>query len=175
MQIVTDSIAKYVEGIRQAEILAFPGININQLVHKIETGRLILDKKIVLFHVGTNNIERMDSGSILSCFNNLISVVRRKSSAQVVISCILPRPKDHFSCKDKAMNANKVADEPADKVKAVNKGLVHLCKERKVRLLHTFNPFIRFGKPRRELFAINDQGLHLNIEGTRRLRQFFSH
>ena len=71
------------------------------------------------------------------------------------------------------MNANKVADEPADKVKAVNKGLVHLCKERKVRLLHTFNPFIRFGKPRRELFAVNDQSLHLNIEGTRRLRQFF--
>ena len=55
MQIVTDSITKYVEGIRQAEILAFPGININQLVHKIETGRLILDKTIVLFHVGTSS------------------------------------------------------------------------------------------------------------------------
>ena len=99
----------------------------------------------------------MDSESILSCFNNLISVARMKSRAQVVISCILPRPKDHFSFGDKAMNANKVADEPADKVKAVNKGLVNLCKERKVCLLHIFNPFIRFGKPRCELFAVNDQ------------------
>ena len=42
-----------------------------------------------------------------------------------------------------------------------------------MRLLHTFNPFIRFGKPRRELFAVNGQGLHLNTEGTGRLRQFF--
>ena len=27
--------------------------------------------------------------------------------------------------------------------------------------------------PLRELYAVNDQGLHLNTEGTRRLRQFF--
>ena len=32
---ISDSIAKYVEGIRQAEVTSFPGININQLANKI--------------------------------------------------------------------------------------------------------------------------------------------
>ena len=34
-------------------------------------------------------------------------------------------------------------------------------------------PVTKARKPIRELFAVQDQGLHLNVEGTRRLRQFF--
>ena len=47
---------------------------------------------------------------------------------------------------------------------------MQLSKDRKVRLLHTYRPFLKYCLPKRE---INDQGLHLNTEGTRRLRQFF--
>ena len=79
MQIVSDSIAKYVEGIRQTEVISFPGININQLAYKVEKGHLVLHKKVVILHVDTNNIEKMETGAILNAFNNLISSIRRKS------------------------------------------------------------------------------------------------
>ena len=101
----------------------------------------------------------MESGAILSAFNNLITSIRQKSATVIVISSILPRPKDHASY--------------GDRVKLVNKGLVKLSKDHRVRLLHTYRPFLKNRLPIRELFAINDQGLHLNTEGTRRLRQFF--
>ena len=103
----------------------------------------------------------MESGAILSAFNNLITSIRQKSATLklIVISSILPRPKDHASY--------------GDRVKLVNKGLVKLSKDRRVRLLHTYRPFLKNRLPIRELFAINDQGLNLNTEGTRRLRQFF--
>ena len=103
----------------------------------------------------------MESGAILSAFNNLITSIRQKSATLVVISSILPRPKDHASYCDRVFK------------KLVNKGQAKLSKDRRVRLLHTYRPFLKNCLPIRELFAINDQGLHLNTEGTRRLRQFF--
>ena len=113
----------------------------------------------MIFHVGTNNIEKMETGAILSAFSNLILSIRRKIDPMIVISSILPRPKDHSS--------------HGDRVKNVNKGLVQLSKDRKVRHLHTYRPFLKYCLQKREMFAIDDQGLHLNTEGTRRLRQFF--
>ena len=44
----------------------------------------------------------------------------------IVISSIIPRPKDHSS--------------HGDRVKNVNKGLVQMSQDRKVRLLHTYRP-----------------------------------
>ena len=120
-----------------------------------------MDKPIAIFHVGTNNIETMDPGAILCAFNNLITSIRQKSATLIVISSIFPRPKDHASYGDRV------------KLHVVNKGLVKLSKDRRVRLLHTYRPFLKNRLPIRELFAINDQGLHLNTEGTRRLRQVF--
>ena len=101
----------------------------------------------------------MESGAILSAFNNLITSIRQKSATLIEISSILPRPKDHASY--------------GDRVKLVNKCLVKLCKDCRVRLLHTYRPFLKNRLPLREFFAINDGGLDLNTEGTRRLRQFF--
>ena len=102
----------------------------------------------------------METGAILSAFNNLISSIRRKSDTMIVISSILPRPKDHSSY--------------GDWVKNVNKGLVQLSKDRKVRILYTYRPFLKYCLPKHEMFAITDRGLHLNTESTRRLRQFFN-
>ena len=84
---------------------------------------------------------------------------RKKSSTRIVISALLPRPVDHSAL--------------GDKVKVVNNKLEKLCKDRKVQYLHTFRPFTKARLPVRELYTVNDQGLHLNTEGTRRLRQFF--
>ena len=60
-----------------------------------------------------------------------------------------------------------------EKVKDVNKDLMKLCEQRNIRFLHSYRPFLKFGKPIRELFAIRDHGLHLNLKGLRRLRFFY--
>ena len=159
MQIISDSIAKHVTDILHSEVIAFPGIHINQLANKIEKGHLYRDKPVSIIHVGTNDVVHMEAGAMLSCFNNLISQIRKKSNTSIVMSALLPRPVDHSLL--------------GDKVKHVNNKLKQLCKDRKVQYLHTFRPFTKADVPLRELYAVNDQGLHLNTEGTRRLRQFF--
>lgn len=156
---MSDSIAKYVKDVRHTEVCAFPGINISRLTNKLQNRHLVLDKEFSIIHVGTNDINSLSVGEILSSFNNLIEVVRRNSETTILISSIIPRPVDH--------------QVTGDKVKLVNSKLKQLCMQRKVQFLHTFRPFIRNCEPRRELFAIKDQGLHLNLDGTRRLRQFF--
>lgn len=159
VQIVSDSMAKYVTGIRHTEVIPFSGIKINRLTSKIQNGHLPLDKAFTIVHVGTNDIHSSNVGEILSAFNNLICVVRQNSPTKLVISAILPRPVDY--------------QVTGEKVKLLNIRLKELCKSRHVTYLHTFRPFLKNGLPVRELFAIKDQGLHLNLEGTRRLRQFF--
>lgn len=159
VQIVSDSIAKYVKDIRNTEVVAFPGININRLTNKIQNGQLQLSKEYTIIHVGTNDIHSFDIGETLSAFNNLITVVRGNSATRLVLSSILPRPVDH--------------QFTGDKIKLVNTRLKAMCKQRNVQFLHTYRRFLNNCQPRRELFAIKDQGLHLNLEGTRQLRLFF--
>ena len=159
VKIVSDSIPKHVTGIYHAEVISIPGIRINQLTNKIQKGHVSLDTPISIIHVGTNDVAGMDAGAMLSCYKNLISQIRGISSTKIVMSALLPRPVDHTSL--------------GDKLKWVNNQLKLLCKDRKVEYLHTFRPFTKGNKPLRELYAVNDQGLHLNTEGTRRLKQFF--
>ena len=154
---MSDSIAMYV--VRHTEICAFPDINTSRLTNKLQNRHLVLDKEFSIIHVGTNDILSFSAGEIVSSFNNLIEVVRQNSETTILISSIIPMLVDHQAT--------------GDQVKLVNSKLKQLCVQRKVQFLHTFRPFIRNCEPRRELFAIKDQGLHLNLYGTRRLRQFF--
>ena len=142
MQIISDSIAKHVTDIRHSEVIAFPGIHINHLANKIEKGHFYLDKPVSIIHVGTNDVVHMEAEAMLSCFNNLISQIRKKSNTSIVMSALLPRPVDHSLL--------------SDKVKHVNNKLKQLCKDRKVQYLHTFRPFTKAGVPLRELYAVND-------------------
>lgn len=157
--IVSDSIAKYVSDIIGTSVTAFPGINISRLSNRISKGFVDLNSEFVILHVGTNDINSLHVLEMLSSYNDLLSVVRSCSRSQIAVSACLPRPIDH------EVNGNKI--------KEFNKGLEKLCRSRNVKFLRTFRPFLFNGCPRRELFAVRDGGLHLNLEGTRRLRQFF--
>ena len=55
----------------------------------------------------------------------------------------------------------------------MNKELKLLCKRRKLQFLHTYRIFPHGNNPIRSYYAVNDQGLHLNLEGTRKLRRCF--
>ena len=98
---------------------------------------------------------------IVSLYENLITYIRSQSYTRLIISAIIHRPCDSYS---------KTA---VKRCKVVDKELENLCIKRKVQFLKTFRIFLKAGKPIRSLFAIKDQGLHLNLEGSRRLRQFF--
>ena len=64
------------------------------------------------------------------------------------------------------------ADPEESRMKKVNKELETLCKRCRVPFLHTYRILLHKNKPIRSLYALNDDGLHLNFEVTRRLRRF---
>jgi len=116
--ILSDSIVKYVTEITGCSVAAFPGINISRLANKIYQGLFNLNSEFVILHVGTNDINSLLAPEILASYNDLITMVKQRSSCKIAFSACLPRPIDN--------------DINGDKVKELNKGLLKLCKARKV-------------------------------------------
>ena len=94
----------------------------------------------------------------MSYYNDLITTIKSISSTKIIVSAIIPRPCD-FTV------------DPS--VKNMKKELKKMCKSRHLQLLHTFRVFLYKNKPIRSYLAVNDKGLHLNLEGVLRLRRFF--
>lgn len=159
VHILSDSIAKYVTGIDHTILHAFPGINISRLMKRIERFPELVYSDFTILHVGTNDVTTLSVIQILSAYNNLFCVISSLSPTKIVVSSILPRPLDH--------------SKYGENVKAINAGLKKICSQRKLQFIHSFRPFFKFGQPVRELFAVRDGGLHLNLEGTRRLKLVF--
>lgn len=157
--IISDSMAKYVTGINSTKVVPFPGINVSRLTNKIRNGVVDMKSKYVILHVGTNDVNTLTASEICSSFNDLITTIRQNYGCKILISSILPRPID--------FEVNGM------KIKEINKALERLCKERQIQFVPSYRPFLKEGLPRRDLFAIWDGGLHLNLEGTRRLRHVF--
>lgn len=126
-------------------------------------GSISLDNSdYLIIHVGTNNIGKRDSfDHIISDFANMIAIVRRsKPSIRIIISGILPRPVDHT-----------VTDTM---IKKVNNYLrLTMSSDLNFKFVCTYKAVSKFGTYCRYLFAKLDNGLHLNTEGSNRLRHFF--
>ena len=118
-------------------------------------------KKAVIIHVGTNGIHYLDPGQMVSNIYNLIFKIREASEdIDVLFSPILPR-----LCDSSDVN---------QKVKDVNVAIENACKAKTFSFLHTFRPFIdKQGHCHRHMFAARDHGLHLNLEGSRVLSNFY--
>ena len=95
----------------------------------------------------------------MSYFNDLINTIKFKSSTNIIISAIIPRPCD-------------LPDLTESRVKKMNAELKLMCKRRHLQFLHTYRICLHKNKPISSYFAVNDKGLHLNLEGQRRLRRF---
>ena len=116
----------------------------------------------VILHVGTNDIDRRAPyNNIISHFGNLIGICKKqKPSIQIIVSAILPRPKDH-----------SISDPM---IRSINKQLNKvMSKSMRFKFVPSYKPFMYGGSVRRELFAKKDSGLHLNTEGTNALTRFF--
>ena len=160
--ILSDSMAKHVTGIRHTIVQAFKSATINRLQRYIEGKKASISSKYTILLIGTNDIDSPRTiGEIMSYYENLITYIKSNSSTKIIVSAIIPRPCD-------------MQDDPTERrVKNMNKELKLLCKRRNLQFLHTFRIFLHNNKLIRSYFAVNDQGLHLNLEGTRKLRRFF--
>jgi lysophospholipase L1-like esterase len=160
--ILTDSIGKYVSQIPNTVVRPYPGITIDRMVRTIsQCPDLISGYKKILLHVGTNNVNGMSVDQILDNYVCLVNKVKSINyDANIIVSAIIPRPVDF--------------DRTDDKVKAINKRLQALCKQLGVQFATTFRPFLKGGTPVRNWYAIRDGGLHLNLDGARKLCQFFT-
>jgi len=131
VHIISDSIAKYVDGITGATVIAFPGMTTARLASRVQRDAILLSKKYTIFHVGTNDVCHLSEDEIIADFNNLITVVRKVSSTKILLSSFLPRLVDYSMT--------------GDKVKDINTQLKQLCEERHVQFLHSFRPYFKEG------------------------------
>ena len=154
--------AKHVTGIRHTIVQAFKSATINRLQRYIEFKKASISSKYTIFLlISTNDIDFPRTiGEIMSYFENLITFIKSNSSSKIIVLAIIPRP-----CE--------MHEDPTEgRVKNMNKEQKQLCKRRNLQFLHTFRMFLHNYKPIRSHFAVNDQDLHLNLEGTRKLRRF---
>jgi lysophospholipase L1-like esterase len=157
--IVGDSIIRDIRYIRDCEIMSLSGIRLEELAIRIR--RIIPETQrpnTVLIHCGTNNIERDDPESIGLKIKEIIDEIKRPcSSTTVIVSAILPRPRDDELVRHKVKNVNV-------KLKAN-------CPSWGAVFIATHRLMLKYGHPQSCYYR---DGLHLNKEGTKRLRQFFS-
>ena len=160
--IIADSIAKNLYGMDGVTLQIFCGDTIAKIASKIDSGEARLDPfDFVIIHVGTNDIDnRAPFHNIISDYGNLVGICKKKKpSIQIVLSAILPRPKDHV--------------DTDSMIRRVNKYLrTFMSKSMRFKFVCTYKPFMFAGRVRNELFAKRDKGLHLNTEGTNTLKRF---
>ena len=159
--LLTDSIAKYVDGITNCKIKVFRGATIMTIKEIVR--REVVDISQInnmIIHVGTNDIKSGSADIIMARYSALTEVVLFKNpSINLILSAILPRPVD--------------ISEYGNKVIIINQKLKQYCKERGVGFTDTTKYFRDGYCPKRHLYAYLDGGLHLNRQGTRILRNFF--
>ena len=85
---------------------------------------------------------------------------RKYPKINIIMSAIIPRPRDHGNTEDPIKRINSYMEKV-------------MSKTLNFKFINTYRPFMFAGKPSAELFAKRDKGLHLNTKGSSRLRYYF--
>lgn len=159
--IVGDSIIKHLPPIEGVQLYPYPGTTISRLARQISSINLV-SLSFILIHVGTNNVAKGDSVEFMcSAFSDLICAIRTKhSDIRVIISSVLPRPVDDASTKNIIVSLNSYLQRT-------------MSKDLNFLFIRSYRSFCFKGEIKRHLYARLDGGLHLNFEGTKRLKNFF--
>ena len=135
-----------------------------------------------MFHVGTNDIDRMmrhnadidrqyqrtgqslrtkiTVSQIAQSYKQLIHITRqRNSNCKILCSAILPRLKDYQQSEPLIKEFNSMIQQ-------------YCCKTKSVIFLPSYKWLCYYGKPVAGYYAVRD-GLHLSDAGTARLMQSF--
>lgn len=130
------------------------------MIYLLNNGSVKVNYDIILLHVGTNDVSRIELADFDIAYNVLISTVKKlaKPSSVIILSAILPRPLDF--------------QETGYFVATVNSRLKNICFKRGVNFVATYKPFVKYGVPVCELFS-PICNLHLNYFGNLKLTNFF--
>ena len=146
----------------QSHVFSISGANIQSMVNLVEgftvTGPTILDVRqytTLVFHVGTNNMKDSNK-EIYNLYTYLVRAIRQRCvNTSVYLSCILPRPKDHW--------------KTGPRVRAINRWLRRWTRTEGIQAIDAAPLFINdAGRVRDELY--NTGRLHLNSNGLRKFR-----
>ncbi len=164
--VLTDSIGKYV-GVPATDVQAYPGKTLQWLNDSIRFGKVqVKGYEAILVHMGTNDIGDIVRGrtsptiqDIIQRLKDLIHLVKtRNSSCKLLLSAIIPRPKD--------------TELSAPLIYGWNFAMANLCDQYKSL---AFVPAYKFFVKSHQVVPTyySTDGLHLNGPGVERLEQCF--
>ena len=155
--IIGDSIVKFLKITNQADVLSFPGVNIDRLFWKIKLGKVNLSHyKVIVLHVETNDLTGSSVEEIVSSYSRLLDLVRSLNKAATVgVSSIIPKP-----CEPEKENLRIVQ---------LNRELKKVCAKKGAYFIPSYRPFVvKNQQINTELYAKDK--LHLNHKGSVKLR-----
>ena len=147
-----------------AEVHNVRGATFLRLLIGVELDHYIKDwspYRLVIIHCGTNDIDNGNAKDILATLQLLIhSIQDRNSNIRIIVSSILPRPKDFPTTNPTIKRTNQVLQ-------------IWAQSQSNVRFEPTYRTYLYNGEIRKdqELFAKDD--LHLNELGKWRLARLF--
>ena len=156
--ILGDSLVKNIRQLTFTDVQAFPGVNLERLLQKIDINRFaqVDGYEVIVVAVGTNNIDDCSVDQIIQDLTSVVqSIFNHNGQVKLGIAGVLPRPKD-----DPAKN---------DKVILVNKAISSYCTNlyragSKVWFLPSYRNFLDKAKAPISVLFAND-GLHLSDQG----------
>jgi len=176
--VISDSICRPLGGLLDATVKAFGGLTTSGLMDKLERGEgevveLVRRAKLVILHVGTNDVDNYVSRGIV---NNIVlnfNIITQhllvyNPMCHIMISSIIPRPKDF------------PVTNPV--IKVTNKELRVFCKSHpRVHFLSTHSIFFSGGGLKLEVLSpdqgfkwFHRDGLHLSDTGAVHMMRLFA-
>ena len=120
--LISDSICKYMK-LENTDIQYIRGLDSEQLLQLIESGQIDVRYKIVLIHIGTNDIYQTGSAQLVKNYTDIIKKIRRRNTSVtpvIGISSILPAPKFGDEWEKSRLNLNKLLRELAFRTNKVH-------------------------------------------------------
>ena len=155
--IIRDSICKFVNKTNRVLVQAFPGMTLQTLLNKLLNNVIkVSDFRIIIIHVGTNNIHDVSitAERFIILIKEIVQIIRlRNPSALIAVSGLVPRPCD----------------------RGTNQQLKLLGKQKFCYILYTWRAFLKkteeTKQPDLELFSHTDK-LHLSRKGTLAIKKY---
>ena len=153
---------KYIRHIPNTEVYFVKGATISGLSYQLLQSDInLLNYRIIIIHVGTNDVRQREMYEIECHYKALIYQIHHiNKEATIILSSVLHRPVDFHSTESKVIKINQC-------LKDLSKKYLYCAN------IKTYKSFMKKGAPNTALYARKDGGLHLNQNGTFRLRSLF--
>jgi len=162
--VIGDSILKYVDQIRHAAVISYPGISCTELEQLIKRNKIpeMEGKAVIMIHAGTNNLDEHWRSTVFKITQLLVTTTDKFPHAKVVWSTILPRPAPTERYNKHEVRANIIK---------INKEMKRRQRHLRIITCPSHTSFHQAKYPVYKLFARDY--LHLKPKGTILLRELY--